>query len=41
MTEFDRYVDGGDDAVYDFCDACRALSDVKFIMRERSVSERS
>ncbi len=39
MTEFDRYVDGGDDAVYDFCDACRALSDVKFIMAERSVSE--
>lgn len=39
MTEFDRYVDGSDEAVYEFCDACRALPDVKFIMAERKISE--
>ena len=31
-AEFEEYVDDSDDAVYDFCDACRELADVKFIM---------
>lgn len=38
-TEFEEYVDDSDDAVYDFCDACRELADVKFIMAERRISE--
>ena len=39
MTDFDDYVDGSDEAVYEFCDACRALPDVKFIIAERKISE--
>ena len=39
MTDFDDYVDGSDEAVYEFCDACHALPDVKFIIAERKISE--
>lgn len=37
--EFEKYVDYGDEAVYEFCDACRELPDVKFIMAESKISE--
>ena len=37
--EFEEYIDDSDEAVYEFCDACRELPDTKFIMAERRISE--
>lgn len=38
-NEFEKYVDNDDEAVYEFCDACKELPNVKFIMAERKISE--
>ena len=39
MTEFEKYVDDSDEAVYGFCRACEEMADVKFITAERKISE--
>lgn len=39
MSDFSRFVDDGDAAVYEFAQACEEMKDAKFIMAESKISE--